>query len=107
MRSSGAASTTGSTSRTWSARRRSSGSAHPASPSALARSVAHAVARLRELDLIKRPGAAEAIDWAEALSHLGAEAADGDHGRETLGWVVKNREDLGRVEPVLTELLRD
>ncbi|HEU4943005.1 MAG TPA: MoxR family ATPase [Gaiellaceae bacterium] len=73
----------------------------------LARSVAHAVARLRELDLVKRPGAAEAIDWAEALSHLGAEAADGDHGRATLGWVVKNREDLGRVEPVLTELLRD
>jgi MoxR-like ATPase len=73
----------------------------------LARSVAHAVARLRELDLIKRPGAAEAIDWAEALSHLGAEAAGGDHGRETLGWVVKNREDLERVEPVLTELLRD
>ena len=29
------------------------------------------------------------------------------HGRETLGWVVKNREDLGRVEPVLAELLRD
>ena len=79
----------------------------PGVSEALARSVAHAVARLRELDLIKRPGAAEAIDWAEALSHLGAEAADGDHGRETLGWVVKNREDLGRVEPVLTELLRD
>jgi MoxR-like ATPase len=73
----------------------------------LARSVAQAVARLRELDLVKRPGAAEAIDWAQALSHLGAESADGDHGRETLGWVVKNREDLGRVEPVLAELLRD
>jgi MoxR-like ATPase len=73
----------------------------------LARSVAHAVARLRELDLVKRPGAAEAIDWAQALSHLGAESADGDRGRETLGWVVKNREDLGRVEPVLAELLRD
>ena len=62
---------------------------------------------LRELDLVKRPGAAEAIDWAQALSHLGAESADGDNGRETLGWVVKNREDLGRVEPVLAELLRD
>ena len=66
-----------------------------------------AVAPLRELDLVKRPGAAEAIDWAQALSHLGAESADGDHGRETLGWVVKNREDLGRVEPVFAELLRD
>src|SRR5437899_3931984 len=34
----------------------------------LARSVAATVARLRELDLVKRPGIAEAIDWAQALS---------------------------------------
>ena len=34
----------------------------------LARSVAEAVARLREADLVKRPGAAEAIDWAAALA---------------------------------------
>jgi MoxR-like ATPase len=72
----------------------------------LARSVAGAVARLRELDLVKRPGAAEAIDWARALSLLGAESVDGDGARETLGWVVKNREDLRRVEGGLAELLR-
>jgi MoxR-like ATPase len=64
----------------------------------LARSVAAAVARLRELDLVKRPGAAEAIDWAQALALLGADSADGDAARETLGWAVKNREDLRRVE---------
>jgi MoxR-like ATPase len=69
----------------------------------LARSVAAAVARLRELDLVKRPGAAEAIDWARALSVLGAESVDGDGARETLGWVVKNREDLGRAEAGLAE----
>jgi hypothetical protein len=63
--------------------------------------------RLRELDLVKRPGAAEAIDWAQALAHLGAESMDGETARETLGWAVKNREDLQRVEPVLTELLHD
>jgi MoxR-like ATPase len=73
----------------------------------LARSVAQAVMRLRELDLVKRPGAAEAIDWAQALAHLGAESVDGEAARETLGWAVKNREDLQRVEPVLTELLHD
>jgi MoxR-like ATPase len=73
----------------------------------LAQSVAQAVARLRELDLVKLPGAAESIDWAQALAHLGAESVDGEHGRETLGWVVKNREDLARVEPALPELLRD
>ena len=43
----------------------------------LARSVAEAVARLRELDLVKPPGAAEAIDWAQALALLGAESVDG------------------------------
>jgi MoxR-like ATPase len=73
----------------------------------LARSVARAVMRLRELDLVKRPGAAEAIDWAQALAHLGAESADGAAARETLGWAIKNREDLQRVEPVLTELLHE
>jgi MoxR-like ATPase len=73
----------------------------------LARSVAEAVARLRALDLVKPPGAAEAIDWAQALDHLGAKSVDGDAARETLGWVVKNREDLGVVEPALPELLRD
>jgi MoxR-like ATPase len=73
----------------------------------LARSVAQAVMRLRELDLVKRPGAAEAIDWAQALAHLGAESVDGEAARETLGWAVKNREDLQRVEPVLTELLHE
>jgi MoxR-like ATPase len=73
----------------------------------LARSVAEAVARLRALDLVKPPGAAEAIDWAQALDHLGAESVDGEAARETLGWVIKNREDLGVVEPALPELLRD
>ena len=63
----------------------------------LARSVAEAVARLRGLGLVKPPGVAEAIDWAAALALLGAETADGDAGRETLGWAVKNREDTARV----------
>jgi MoxR-like ATPase len=73
----------------------------------LAHSVAQAVMRLRELDLVKRPGAAEAIDWAQALAHLGVDSVDGEAARETLGWAVKNREDLQRVEPVLTELLHE
>ncbi len=68
---------------------------------ALARSVAGAVSRLRSLDLVKRPGAAEAIDWAEALSLLGAESAEGEAARETLGWAVKNREDTARAEAEL------
>ena len=43
---------------------------------ALARDVAEAVARLRELDLAKLPGVAETIDWANALAFLGADGLD-------------------------------
>ena len=67
----------------------------------LARSVAEAIARLRELDLVKPPGAAEAIDWAQALALLGFESVERDDGLETLGWAVKNREDLRVAEAAL------
>jgi MoxR-like ATPase len=70
----------------------------------LARSVAETIGRLRELDLVKVPGVAEAIDWAQALSLLGASAADGAAAKETIGWAVKNRDDLRRVEAELPEL---
>jgi MoxR-like ATPase len=70
----------------------------PVVSEALARSVAAAVARLRDLDLVKPPGPAEAIDWARALALLGAEDANGEPARETLGWAVKNRDDLRRVD---------
>ena len=71
----------------------------------LARSVVTAVARLRELDLIKRPGSAEAIDWANALALLGAEDVGGEAGRLTLGWVIKNQDDMRLVEPRFHELV--
>jgi hypothetical protein len=69
--------------------------------------VATAIATLRGIDLIKPPGAAEAIDWAQALSILGAESVNGDAGRETLGWALKHHDDLRRVEEALPELLHD
>ena len=71
----------------------------------LAQSVAETVARLRALDLVKRPGAAEAIDWATALSLLGAESVNGDAAKETLGAAVKNREDQARVEAAWGDLV--
>jgi MoxR-like ATPase len=71
----------------------------------LAESVANAVARIRELDLIKMPGASEAIDWAQALALLGADAVHSDAARVSLGWVIKNRDDLRRVEQLLPEVL--
>ena len=68
---------------------------------ALARSVAEAVGQLRSLELIKPPGVAEAIDWARALALLGAGGANGDAARESLGWALKNHEDLERAQAEL------
>jgi MoxR-like ATPase len=73
----------------------------------LARAVAMAVESLRRMDLIKPPGAAEAIDWAQALSILGAESVNGDAGKATLGWAIKNHDDLRRAEEALPELLHE
>ncbi len=63
----------------------------------LVRQVAGAAARLRELDLLKAPGVAESLDWAEALVALGARDLDPDTAAVTLGAVLKYREDTERV----------
>src|SRR4051794_1807242 len=59
----------------------------------LAADVAAAVARMREMDLLKPPGVAESPDWAQALTVLGARALDPDRAASTLGAVLKYRED--------------
>ena len=71
----------------------------------LARDVAAAVARLRSLDLAKLPGVAETIDWANALSFLGAERLDAGAAADTLGSVVKDHEDQELVVARLAEVV--
>jgi MoxR-like ATPase len=66
----------------------------PEATDALARQVAAAVARLRAMDVAKRPGVAEAIDWAHALAFLGVDTLDGEVAEATLGTVLKDHEDL-------------
>ena len=73
----------------------------PEVPEALARSVAEAIAHLRAVDLAKPPGIAEAIDWARALALLGADGVEGDAARETLGWALKDHDDLRRAQAEL------
>ncbi len=74
---------------------------------ALARDVATAVLRLREMDLAKLPGVAETIDWANALAFLGADRLNGSLAADTLGAVVKDHEDQQMVTPRLAELVGD
>ncbi len=64
----------------------------------LARQVAAAVEALRRLNLYKPPGVAETIDWANALGRLGATQLDERLVANTLGAVLKYREDHQRVE---------
>ncbi len=63
----------------------------------LARQVAAAVESLRGLNLYKPPGVAETIDWANALGRLGATKLDETIVANTLGTVLKYREDHQRV----------
>jgi hypothetical protein len=52
------------------------------------------VHRLRELDLVKPPGVAETIDWARTLAFLGETELTERNALDTLGAVVKDRDDL-------------
>jgi len=73
----------------------------------LARDVAGAVARLRAMDVAKRPGVAETIDWAHALAFLGAERLDEDAAASTLGAVLKDHEDLELAASRLPDVVAD
>jgi MoxR-like ATPase len=60
---------------------------------ALAVQVVEAVARIRESDVQKPPGVAEAIDWVAALTVLGVSELDASAIDRTLGSVLKYAED--------------
>jgi len=70
----------------------------PAASTDLAAQVAAAVARLRTLDVQKAPGIAEAIDWVAAVQLLGLGRLTPESAGQTLGSVLKFREDAGLVE---------
>jgi MoxR-like ATPase len=63
----------------------------------LAEQVAAATARLRGFDLVKPPGVAEAVDWAAAVRALDGEELTPAAVANTLGAVLKVREDIDRV----------
>jgi len=76
----------------------------PGVSEALARNVVAAVNRLRQLDLAKPPGVAETIDWARTVDLLGGTELDPQLAHDTLGAVVKERDDLDVVQDNLEEI---
>jgi MoxR-like ATPase len=66
-------------------------------PERLAAEAAAFVRELRGLELAKPPGVAETIDWAQALAALGRQELDAEVVEQTLGSVLKYREDIEAV----------
>jgi MoxR-like ATPase len=69
----------------------------PKASSALSREVVAFVQRLRKSELFKLPGVAETIDWANCLVALDRVALDPETVNNTLGVLLKYRDDLERI----------
>jgi MoxR-like ATPase len=69
----------------------------PRAAERLSREVVAFVQRLRQSDLFKQPGVAETIDWANCLVALDRVALDPETVNNTLGVLLKYRDDLERV----------
>ncbi len=68
----------------------------PGAPEALSRQVVDFVQTLRQEDLYKRPGVAETLDWANALSALDATALTRENVNDTLGVLLKYQDDVAQ-----------
>jgi hypothetical protein len=63
------------------------------------------VEKVRTMDVVKRPGVAETIDWAAALQFLGVDSLDGASVEATLGAVIKDHEDQQVVRAHIDEVV--
>lgn len=63
----------------------------------LANQVVRFVQQLRKLNLIKAPGIAETLDWAQALISLNKNRLDEIAVEETLGCLSKAVEDMAKI----------
>jgi MoxR-like ATPase len=70
----------------------------PHASDALARQVTAFVQELRREDLYKFPGVAESLDWITALVALDQQALDQRIVEETLGVILKYRDDVDKVK---------
>ena len=77
----------------------------PAAAGQLTRKVVAAVHRLRDMDLAKPPGVAETIDWVRTLGVLGETELTPDAANDTIGAVIKDRDDLDLVRENLAEII--
>jgi MoxR-like ATPase len=76
----------------------------PSATQQLTRKVVAAVNRLREMELAKPPGVAETIDWVRTLGFLGETDLTPESAQDSLGAVIKDRDDLDLVRENLAEI---
>ena len=69
----------------------------------LAQQVCSLMQRIREMDLLKKPGIAETLDWAEALVTLNKGNINKETLEETLGCIFKYREDMEKFREVVNK----
>jgi MoxR-like ATPase len=79
----------------------------PALADTLAAQVVRFVQRLRREDIAKLPGAAETVDWAEAIALLGISTLAVEPVRSTLGLLLKYHDDVERVAGATEQLLAE
>ena len=70
----------------------------PGASERLATQVVAFVQRMRTLDLFKAPGIAETIDWSNALVALNAISLAPENVRDTLGVLLKHRDDIAKMQ---------
>jgi MoxR-like ATPase len=75
----------------------------------LASQITRAVQELRKETLSKVPGVAESIDWARALQTMGVQILDQESMENTLGCLLKDRQDITKfknelVKPLLAKV---
>lgn len=61
---------------------------------ALSQQIAHFMQGLRQEELLKKPGISETLDWAEALIKLNIDLLNAEIVEQTLGCILKYREDI-------------
>jgi MoxR-like ATPase len=69
----------------------------PEAPARLTAEIVGFVQSLRQMDLYKTPGIAEAINWAQALTALDVVALDPANIDSTLGTLLKYQDDIARI----------
>ena len=70
----------------------------------LAAQVVGAVHKFRSSEaVLKKPSVAETLDWAQALDALGVRELTPEIMRGTVGFVLKNNEDIGMLDEILNE----